>query len=190
MKKTRSIAFRRKREGKTNYKKRIRLLMSKTHRMVVRISLKNVVAQIIEFHPEGDKVLATASSKELLKKGWKLHGGNLVTGYLVGYLLGSKSKVKKAVLDIGLQTCVSGCCIYAVLKGALDAGLKISHSEDILPKEDRINGKHISEYATKLKDNKVAFEKQFSKLLKQGIDPLKMNSYFEEMKKKLGAKND
>lgn len=159
-------------------------------RMVVRKSLKNVVAQIIEYHPEGDRVIASASSKELQKKGWKLHGGNLVSGYLVGYLLGTKLKAKKAILDIGLQTCVNGCCIYAVLKGAVDAGMKIAYSEDVLPKEDRINGKHISEYAKKIKEDEKAFEKQFSKLIKQGIDPLKMDSYFDEMKKKLGAKND
>ncbi|MBW3003298.1 50S ribosomal protein L18 [Candidatus Woesearchaeota archaeon] len=181
------IAFRRKREGKTNYKKRLKLLLSKKPRLVIRRSLKNIVAQIVEFDPKGDKVVACASSRELKKKGWKLHGGNIVTGYLVGYLLGKKAKVKEAVLDIGLQSSVKGSCIYGVLKGVLDSGIKVPHSEEVLPKEERVRGKHIADYAAKLKQDKGAYEKQFSKMLKEGIDPEKMEIYFDEMKKKIGA---
>lgn len=187
MKKTRTIAFRRKRKGKTNYKSRMKLLLSNKPRLVIRKTLKNVYAQIVTFDPKGDKVLATASSKELNKKGWKLHGGNMVTGYLVGFLLGKKVEIKEAVLDIGLQTSIKGCCLYSVLKGFIDSGVKVQHSEDVLPSDDRIKGKHIVEYAKKLKENKDSYDKQFGKMLKSGVDPEKIDSYFEEMKKKIGA---
>ena len=69
--KTRKIKYRRKLQGKTNYKKRLRLLLSKKPRLVVRKSLKNIIAQIIEYHPSGDKLLFSASSKELEKMGWE-----------------------------------------------------------------------------------------------------------------------
>ena len=185
--KTRTIPYRRKREGKTNYKKRLRLLLSKKHRLVIRKSLKNIIAQIVEFKPEGDRVVVSASSQQLKKLGWKLHGGNIVTGYLVGFMMGKRAKVKEAVLDMGLQTSGKGCCLYAVLKGVIDAGMNIPHSKEILPGEERVKGKHISDYAKKLKENKAVYERQFSKLLKEGVDPEKVDAYIEEIKKKIGG---
>ncbi|MEA3430987.1 MAG: 50S ribosomal protein L18 [Nanoarchaeota archaeon] len=189
MKKTRTIPFRRKREGKTNYKSRIRLLLSKKPRLVIRKTLKNITAQIIEFDPKGDRILAAASSKELRKKGWKVHGGNLVTGYLVGLSLANKikGKVGDLVLDLGLQTAAKGCNLYGVLKGVIDGGLKVPHSPDILPDENRVKGKHIAEYAKKIKEDKAKYEKQFSQMIKEGIDPEKIETYFEDMKKNVGA---
>jgi len=35
------------------------------------------------------------------------------------------------------------------LKGVLDSGINIPHSESILPNDDRIRGKHISEEIVK-----------------------------------------
>ena len=40
---------------------------------------------------------------------------------------------------------IKGSRIYAALKGILDAGLNIPHSDGIFPNEERIKGKHISE---------------------------------------------
>ena len=65
------MPFRRRREGKTNYKKRLKLLLSKKPRLVVRKSLKYIRAQIVEFDKKGDKTLASAFSRELKKLGWK-----------------------------------------------------------------------------------------------------------------------
>ena len=44
--KTHRIKFRRKREGKTDYRKRLKLLLGGKPRLVVRKSLKNITAQI------------------------------------------------------------------------------------------------------------------------------------------------
>ena len=46
---------RRRREGKTDYRKRLRLLRSRKIRMVVRKSLKNTQVQLVEYK-EGDLI--------------------------------------------------------------------------------------------------------------------------------------
>ncbi len=145
----RTIQFRRKREQKTNYRKRIGLLKSGLPRLVVRKTLNNTSAQLVQYNKGGDKVLFTATAKELEKYGWKANKGNVVSAYLVGLLIGKKAlgKVKKAVLDTGLYPSVKGSRIFAVLKGCLDAGIDIPHSPEILPSQDRIAGKHIEAYA-------------------------------------------
>lgn len=144
-----TVAFRRKRDGKTDYRKRLELLKSGTPRLVVRTSLKNVRAQIIEYHPDGDRVLVAADTHELLKKfGLKKVRRNSVTAYLVGLLVGKKALAKKvtaAVLDVGMQTPVKHSVMYAALKGAVDAGMKIPHDPVILPDQKRLQGEHLKE---------------------------------------------
>lgn len=139
---TYKVPKRRKREGKTNYRKRLTLLLSHKPRLVVRKSHNHVVFQIIEYHPKGDRVLVSAHSKELTKFGHQGHGGNSRSGYLVGFLGGAravKSKISDVVLDIGLVSPVKGSTMFAVLLGALDAGLVIPHSEDILPPKEKFS---------------------------------------------------
>ncbi len=143
------VRFRRRREGKTNYKKRLALLKSGKPRLVIRVLNRQVIAQLVEFDPKGDRVLASATSHELRKFGWEGHPGNAPSAYLTGLLLGIRAKKKgysEAILDIGLHTPVPGSNVYAALKGAVDAGLEIPHSEDVIPSEDRINGSLIAEY--------------------------------------------
>ena len=164
--KTFTVQFRRKREGKTNYKKRLKLLLSKKIRLVIRLSLMDVSCQLIEFHPEGDRVVAAAHSRALKKLGWKFHNGNIPSAYLTGYLLGARAKekgIKEAVLDIGLKGPVKGSRVFACLKGAVDAGLDIAYSEEIIPPEKRLSGKHISDEIAKSFDdikNKILKVKQ------------------------------
>lgn len=137
------VPFRRKKEGKTDYKNRLSLLKSGKPRLVVRLSNKNVLAQLIQFNPDGDKVLLSSHSNELKKYGWNLAGKSLPAGYLVGFLLGRKAKGQEAVLDIGLKKSIKGNKIYSVVKGAIDGGLKVKCSEEMFPSQDRIEGKHI-----------------------------------------------
>ena len=62
------VAFRRRREGKTDYHQRLKLIVSRKPRLVVRLTLNQVIAEIVITKPEGDKVLAAATSKELTKE--------------------------------------------------------------------------------------------------------------------------
>ena len=175
--------FRRRREGKTDYSKRIALLKSGMPRFVVRHSSNGVLAQLVNAEKKGDIVLTMAHSKELASFGWKAHCGNLPAAYLTGLLAGLRAKEKKieaATLDIGLASPIHGSKVFAVLKGALDAGLKIAHNESALPKKERIEGKHIEDYAKKLGDAEL--KKQFGACIKAGVDPKQMSAHFGKAK--------
>lgn len=179
--KIKRFPFKRRVKGKTDYRKRLKLLSSKKPRLVVRKSLKQLRAQIVEFDPKGDRTLVFVSSQDLKKFGWPNPSNNLPSAYLVGLLVGKKAlkkKIKSAIMDIGLHPSTKGSRIYAVLKGALDAGLSIPHSPDILPSEKRIRGEHIVEYAKKLKGDK--YKRQFS-----SFRPEKLPQIFEEIKAKI-----
>ncbi|HII72680.1 TPA: 50S ribosomal protein L18 [Candidatus Woesearchaeota archaeon] len=186
--KKRTVPYRRKREGKTNYKSRLALLKSGKPVLVLRMLSNTIVCQIVEFNPDGDRIVAAASSRDLKKIGWAGHPSNTPSAYLTGLLLGQKAKKKKvsfAILDIGFHTSRKGSRVYAALKGALDAGLDVPHSDDALPSAERISGKHISAYADKLKQDQEAYKRQFSGYLKQGAKPEELSSKFEEVKKKI-----
>jgi large subunit ribosomal protein L18 len=186
-----TVAKRRKREGKTDYKKRLKLLMSKKPRLIIRKSLKNLSLQVVEFAPAGDKVVLSVNSHDIKKLGWKASTNNLPGAYLCGYLLGTKAlakKIKECILDLGMQSSVKKGVLFAALKGVVDAGLAVPHSENVFPEEKRIKGEHIADYAKSLKENKEKYEKQFAACLKQGFDPEKMPAHFDEIKAKIGAK--
>ncbi len=183
MAKKKVIPFRRKREGRTNYKKRLILLKSGTRRIIIRKTNQQMIIQIAEYAAQGDKVICGVNSNALVKLGWKYSCKNLPACYLAGLLLGKKAlakKVKEAVLDIGLQTPVVGSKIYAALKGAIDAGMDIPASEEVLPSPERLSGKSIASYFSTSKSGN-----QFSKYKKDGLDSAKIAQDFEIMKKKI-----
>ncbi|MDH7507598.1 MAG: 50S ribosomal protein L18 [Candidatus Thermoplasmatota archaeon] len=138
---------RRRREGKTDYRKRLSLLKSGKIRMVVRKSLKYTQVQFIEYKEHGDNVLAFANSKELKEKfNWNFSASTTPAAYLTALLAGTRAKEKgitECVLDIGRFTPSNGCKIFAALKGVIDAGLTCPFNEEKLPSEDRIMGKHL-----------------------------------------------
>ena len=132
--KTFAVPFRRKRQGKTYYKKRLRILSSNKPRFVARKSLKNLQISIVEYSQNGDKVIFTVSSNVLAKFGWKGDSGNLSSAYLVGLITGKKSLekgIREAILDLGFYNSTKGSRLYAVLKGSIDAGLDIPHSKQV-----------------------------------------------------------
>lgn len=183
-----TVPFRRKREGRTYYKKRLKILISNKYRFVVRKSLKNIYASIVKYNPKGDKVLITVSSNSLGKLGWKGGTGNLPSAYLTGLLAGKKSienGIREAVLDIGFSNSVKGSRLYAALAGALDSGLKIPANAEIMPSKERLSGEHIAKYALSLKSNRLKYETQFSDYLKKGIVPEDFVKHFNETKGKI-----
>lgn len=184
------VPWRRRREGKTNYYKRIKLVISGKPRFVVRRTNKYVIVQVIEARIEGDHVIAAAHSRELVKRyGWLGGTKNTSAAYLTGLLAGFralKGGVTKAVLDIGLARPAPGARVFAALKGGLDAGLDIPHSEEILPPMERIRGEHIAAWAKKLKEEDPDFYKrQFSDYLRRGLAPEDLPSHFDEVLSKI-----
>jgi len=147
-----------------------------------------VSLQIVEFHPNGDTVIASANSSELEKFGWKGGSGNTSAAYLTGMLLAKKAKKNLAcVLDIGQMSSVKGATIYAAAKGCVDGGLQVPFANEIAPAMARIRGEHIAQYAKKLKADKEKYQKQFSGYVKAGFDPENLPVHFDQVKTKIGA---
>jgi large subunit ribosomal protein L18 len=176
---------RRRRAGKTDYKKRLAMLKSRQPRLVVRVANRHITAQIIDYSENGDRVLASAVSKDLAKFGWKYSTSSIPAAYLTGLLCAKKAKSgQKAVFDMGMREPLRGTNTYSALKGAVDGGVQIPCDEGVFPPEERVNGTHIANYASLLKKgDEAAFKKQFSKYIKDKLDPTKMPGEFEKVKK-------
>lgn len=183
-----AVPYRRKREGKTDYKKRMKLLLGHQLRLVIRRSNKHITMQIIEFKTTGDIVRASAHSLELSKYGWNIATCNTSAAYLTGYLLAKKLPGATCVTDLGQHTSVKGAILYAAVKGAIDGGLTIPYSENVIPNINRIRGEHVASYAKQLKTDKEHYQRQFNNYLKNGIDPEKVPALFDTVKAKIGAK--
>lgn len=180
------VAFKRRREGKTNYGARLKLIGLDKHRLVVRVTGNHTIAQIVDVQIEGDQTLVSAHSQELKNMGWLASGKNTSAAYLTGYLCGKKAikeGITEAVLDMGLATSTKGSRVYAVIKGAIDAGLEVPHNDVILPSEDRITGEHISQYAESL--DKAEMEKKFSQYIQRGLSPKDLPDHFQSIKEKI-----
>jgi len=139
-----SQILRRSRDEKTNYKKRRHLLMGRRNFITVQISNENTLVQIHKPEMEGDKVLSSAHSRSLIKKGWKGSRKSIPAAYLTGYLAGKKaleSGTKNAVLYTGTRKYTQR--IAAALKGIIDAGLEVPADAETFPSDDRISGKHL-----------------------------------------------
>ena len=142
------VPFRRRREGKTDYRVRLRLLKSGAARAVVRLSERRVRVALVAYDPVGDRVLASADSREL--GGIAFPPASLAStpaAYLTAYLAGLRAKAHgtdRAILDTGLRHPTEGGRIAAALKGLLDAGIQIPHGEGGFPSSDRLNGTHLA----------------------------------------------
>ena len=180
------VPFRRRREGKTNYHLRRRLVRGKTTRAVVRLTNNHCIVQFVDAEIHGDKTLSSTHSRELQTYKWLGSTSNVPSAYLTGYLAGVKAqnaKISSAILDIGLNPPIYGSRVFSVLKGLIDAGMEIPHSDKVFPKDDRISGKHIAEYAKMLKDeDQEKFNKQFSLQKKKKINVSDLPNLFEKTK--------
>lgn len=164
----RTVLYRRKREGRTDYKGRLSLLKSGKVRLVIRKTLRLTAAQLVQYSPSGDVVICAATIKDLQQAGWKYGGKNISSSYLLGLVLGKKAlakNIKEAVVDFGLQGTVVGGRLYALVKGCLDAGLAVPCSEEVLPSEDRLQGKHLEGHVESAKGITESFGKIKEKLL-------------------------
>jgi len=140
---------RRHREGRTDYRRRLRLLKSRKTRIVVRKSNKNIIVQFVEYSPEGDKINISVVSNDLIKNyNWKYSVSTTPAAYLTGLIAGKKALdkgLKEGILDIGRYRPTNGNKLFAALKGVVDAGVQCPYDEEMIPSEDRILGKHLDE---------------------------------------------
>lgn len=168
--KPRTVWFRRKREQKTNYTKRLHLLMSRKPRVVVRLTNTRVIAQVVRHAPTGDLVVVGVDSSTLKKLGWDYSGKNLPGAYLTGLLLAkaaAKKGITEAILDTGFRYPHPTGKVYAVLKGVVEGGLTVPHSAEVFPTPERLRGDHIAQY------------------LKSRAQPAQIGSSYDQVKKKI-----
>jgi large subunit ribosomal protein L5e len=101
------VKFRRRREGKTDYRQRKRLVVqdknkyqSPKYRLVVRFTNKQVICQVVYSVVEGDKVLCQATSLELPRYGLKVGLKNYAAAYCTGLLVARRLLDKVGLADI------------------------------------------------------------------------------------------
>jgi len=214
------VKFKRRREGKTDYYARKRLVIqaknkynTPKYRMIVRITNKDVICQIAYARLEGDVIICAAYASELPRYGVKLGLTNYAASYCTGLLLARRLLQKfkldsiykgleeatgedyevedidekpgafRCYLDVGLARTSTGARVFGAMKGAVDGGLNIPHSNRRFPGYDaeskdfnadihrqHIYGLHVAEYMRSLLDNdEEAYKKQFSRYIKEGI---------------------
>lgn len=108
--KTFQVKLRRRREGRTDYRQRFKLITqdknkysSHKYRLVVRFSNRYVICQIVYAEIDGDKVLCSASSKELAKYGLPVGLKNYAAAYCTGLLL-----ARRLLQQLGLDEVYTG----------------------------------------------------------------------------------
>ncbi|KAJ6763888.1 RIBOSOMAL PROTEIN L5-RELATED [Salix purpurea] len=225
------VKFKRRREGKTDYRARIRLINqdknkynTPKYRYVVRFSNKDIVAQITSATIAGDIVLASAYAHELPRYGLEVGLTNYAAAYCTGLLLarrvlkmlemdeeyegnveatGEDFSVEpadtrrpfRALLDVGLVRTTTGNRVFGALKGALDGGLDIPHSEkrfagfgkdnkqlDAEVHRKYIYGGHVAAYMrTLMEDEPEKYQSHFSEYLKREIDADCMEALYKKV---------
>jgi len=99
------VKFKRRREGKTDYYARKRLVVqdknkynTPKYRMIVRLTNKDIICQVAYARIQGDIVVTAAYSHELPKHGVKVGLTNYASAYCTGLLL-ARRLLKKLGLD-------------------------------------------------------------------------------------------
>lgn len=158
----------RRKQSKTDYSKRIKLLKSGSPRVVFRKTNKYVISQYVTSKEAQDKIEFGVSSKDLMKYGWpKEFKGSLKSipaSYLVGFLIGKKiikQKLENPIVDLGMLRILYKTKVYGFLKGLKDSGIEIKCEDKMFPEEDRIKGKNLK------KDFSKTFEEIKSKIEKE-----------------------
>jgi len=225
------VKFRRRRAGKTDYRNRKFLILqdknkfnTPKYRLVIRISNRDVVAQIAYATMAGDKIVSAAYAHELPRYGLKVGLTNYAACYALGLLIARRTLHKfkldeayegntdnlgedyqvehnedgprpfKCYLDCGIAKTSTGARIFGFLKGALDGGLDVPHSEKrfagYMAEESKldeeivhkyIHGGHVSEYMEELQeDEPEKYKEIFGAFIEEGLEPDDMEEYYEK----------
>jgi len=159
------VGFRRRREGKTDYRRRLGLLKSGETRVVVRTTNSNVIVQFVNYDETGDQVVASAEARELKEMGFT-GANNTPSAYLTGLLGAKRAKeagVGNGVLDIGRANPHKGGVLFGALKGVIDGGVEVP-AGDVFPDEGRLRAEHLKEKA-------AAFAASYEKIVGKPLPP-------------------
>lgn len=180
--------YRRKREGKTNYKQRLTYLVSRKLRFVIRKTNKQFIVQLVDYKTDGDKIIFSVSSVNLKKYGWNFSKKSIPAAYLTGLLAGKMALSKKhdkAIIDIGMQSKSHGNSLFSVIKGIVDSGVSVPYSEKCFPKEERIKGEHIVSFSETVKKDKDKYSNVFLNYDKNSLKVEDLSKIFEDVRQKI-----
>ncbi|TXG55652.1 hypothetical protein EZV62_020908 [Acer yangbiense] len=225
------VKFKRRREGKTDYRARIRLINqdknkynTPKYRFVVRFTNKDIIAQIVSATIAGDLVLASAYAHELPRYGLEVGLTNYAAAYCTGLLLARRVLKKlemdeeyegnveatgedfsvepadsrrpfRALLDVGLVKTTTGNRVFGALKGALDGGLDIPHSDkrfagfskdskqlDAEVHRKYIYGGHVAAYMrTLMEDEPEKYQSHFCEYIKKGLEADNIEAMYKKV---------
>lgn len=237
------VKYRRRREGKTDYEARRKMVKqakykynAKKYRFIVRFTNRKVICQIAYATIRGDMIIAAANSTELAKYGIPAGYKNYAAAYCTGLLcarrvlnkLGLEDEFKgkeeidgedyhieeeehehrpfKAILDVGLQRTTVGHRMWGALKGAVDGGLHVPHSNKRFPgykapeekgadaeydaeaHKERIFGGHVKDYMENMaEEDPNKYEAHFAKFIEADIDADKIEDMYTEAHEKIRA---
>lgn len=235
------VKYRRRREGKTDYHARRKMVKqgkdkynTKKYRLIVRFTNSRLICQIAYATVQGDAIVCQASSTELTNFGVPVGHKNYAAAYCTGLLIARrmlkqigledafKGKEEadgedyhiedeendrrpfKCVLDIGLQRTCNGGRLWGALKGAVDGGLHIPHTNKKFPgytapeergadpeydaeaHKDRIFGNHVKEYMEMMQEeDPTKYEAHFAKFIENDLDADKIEDMYTEAHSKI-----
>jgi len=237
------VKYRRRREGKTDYRARRKMVRqdknkynNRKYRLVVRFTGRRCICQIMYATIRGDMIVEQATSTELTKFGVPVGHKNYAAAYCTGLLIARRMLKKfgldgafkgketldgedyhveeeeneqrplKVILDVGLQTTCVGHRMWGALKGAVDGGLHIPHSNKLFPgfkpaedkgaeaeydaeaHKEKIFGTHVKEYMEMMQEeDPTKYEAHFAKFIENSIDADKMEDMYTEAHDKIRA---
>lgn len=230
------VKYRRRREGKTDYNARRKMIKqpkykynNKKYRLIVRFSNSKVVCQIAYATIQGDHIIAQAASTELPRYGVPCGLKNYAAAYCTGLLIArrvlkklgldgdfegvkeadgedfhieeedSERRPFKCILDVGLQRTTVGHRMWGALKGAVDGGLHIPHTNKLFPgytpaeekgqdpsyeaeaHKEKIFGGHVKDYMESMaEEDPTKYEAHFSKFIENNIDADKLEDMYSD----------
>merc|ERR1712159_502166 len=189
------------------------------YRLVVRFSNKNITCQVVYSTLTHDVVVASAYSKELPDFGLNFGLTNYAAAYCTGLLIARRILTKLGLadaykglaeasgedylveeneegprpffclLDVGLKRTSTGSKGFACLKGALDGGLDIPHSDkrfvgegDAETLRSYLFGGHVADYMESMKEeDPEAYAKHFSCFIKEGIEASALEGIYKKV---------
>merc|ERR1712194_220408 len=173
------VKYRRRREGKTDYRARRKMVRqdknkynNRKYRLVVRFTSRKVICQIMYATIRGDMVVEQAASTELSKFGVPVGLKNYAAAYCTGLLIARRIPHNNK--------------LFPGYKPAEDKGAEAEY--DAEAHKEKIFGSHVKEYMEMMQDeDPTKYEAHFAKFIENSIDADKVEDMYTEAHSKIRA---
>ena len=139
------VRFRRRREGRTDFRHRLRQVISDKPRIITKLTNRYIWASLSFYKEGGDEIKTTLCSKVLGERGFSGSLKNTPSAYAFGLLCAKEflRYTKEAIIDLGRRPFHKGGRISAFVKGLIEGGLAVPYGEEAAPAKERLEGKHL-----------------------------------------------